>query len=87
MKKMFKDLLDIENPVLTETLAPKLAPFAKIVYLIGLVVMAISCFRLIGNLLSGTNFSIFLFDLLMLVASFAIFRMFCEYLAAAKSNK
>ena len=87
MKKLFKDLLDVENPVLTETLAPKLAPFAKIVYLIGVFLMAIFCVRLIGSLISGSNFSVFLFDLLILVAEFAIVRMFCEYLAASKSNK
>jgi len=87
MKKIFKDLLDVENPVLTETLAPKLASFAKVIYLIGVFLMAIFCVRLIGGLLNGANFSVFLFDLLILVAEFALVRMFCEYLAASKSNK
>lgn len=89
MKKVFKELLDIENPVFTNGLAPKLAPFAKIIYIIGLVLMVIFCMRMIGGLLSGSNFSVFLFDLLMLVAEFAVVRMFCEYLAssAPKSDK
>ena len=87
MKKVFKDLLNIENPILTETLAPKLAPFAKIIYLIGVGLMALFCVRLIGGLLSGSNFSVFLFDLLILVAEFALVRMFCEYLFASKSGK
>ena len=89
MKKVFKELLDIVNPVFTNGLAPKLAPFAKIIYIIGLVLMVIFCMRMIGGLLSGSNFSVFLFDLLMLVAEFAVVRMFCEYLAssAPKSDK
>ena len=83
MKQTFKNLLDLENPVLTETLAPKLAPFAKWIYAIGLIVMTIFCLRLIVSLFNDGNISIFFFDLLMLVAEFAIVRMFCEYLAAS----
>lgn len=89
MKQTFKNLLDLDKPVLTEKLAPKLAPFAKIIYLVGLFLMALLTLRLIGGLLNGSNFSVFLFDLLMLVAEFAIIRMFCEYLAstAPKAKK
>ncbi|MBQ3695778.1 MAG: hypothetical protein II938_02260 [Alphaproteobacteria bacterium] len=83
MKETFKNLLDLEKPVLTEKLAPKLAPFAKLIYFVGLVLMALFAIRLIAALLNGENFSIFLFDLLMLVAEFAVVRMFCEYLAAS----
>ena len=53
MNKVIKDLLDVEKPVLTNKLAPKLAPFAKVIYLVGLFLMAIFCIRLIGSLLSG----------------------------------
>ena len=89
MNKVLKDLLDVEKPVLTNKLVPKLAPFAKVIYLVGLFLMAIFCIRLIGGLLAGSNFSVFLFDLLMLIAEFAVVRMFCEYLASSssKSNK
>ena len=86
MKQVFKNLLDLEKPVLTGTLAPKLAPFAQIVYFVALVVMTISCIRALGGVFNGGNISLFLFDLLMLVAEFAIVRMFCEYLAASASK-
>ncbi|MBQ4472256.1 MAG: hypothetical protein II942_03330 [Alphaproteobacteria bacterium] len=80
MKETLKNVLDLENPVLTEKLAPKLAPFAKIIYFAGLVLMAL---RLIEAVMYGANFSILLLNLLMVVAEFAILRMFCEYLAAS----
>jgi len=35
---------------------------------------------------NGGDFSIFLFDLLMLIAEFALVRMFCEYLASSDSK-
>ena len=83
IKQTFKNLLDLDKPVLTDALAPKLAPFAKIIYFIGLVVMTVFCLRLIASLFNGGNISLFFFDLLMLVAEFAVVRMFCEYLAAS----
>ena len=83
MKQTLKNLLNLDTPVLTEKLAPKLAPFAKVIYIVGLVLMALFAIRLIASLLNGGNLSIFLFDLLMLVAEFAVMRMFCEYLAAS----
>jgi len=82
MKQTFKNLLDLETPVLTEKLAPKLAPFAKIVYLVALVFIAFGIIGSLGLLISG-DISLFLATLLMLVAEFAIVRMFCEYLAAS----
>ncbi len=89
VKQTFKNLLNIEKPVLTERLAPKLGAFAKVIYAIGLVLMVIFFIRSLASLLNGGNFSVFLFDLLMLVAEFAVVRMFCEYLAAStpKSKK
>ena len=83
MKETFKKILDLDHPVLTEKLAPKLAPFAKIIYFVALVLMTLFCLRLLAALLGGGNISIFFFDLLMLVAEFAVVRMFCEYLAAS----
>ena len=86
MKETLKNVLDLDNPVLTEKLAPKLAPFAKIIYFAGLVLMAL---RLVEAIMYGASFSILLLNLLMVVAEFAILRMFCEYLAASapKSSK
>ena len=88
MKKTFKNLLDLEKPVLTEKLAPKLAPFAKIIYFVALIFIAFAVIGSLGLLISG-DISLFLATLLMLVAEFAIVRMFCEYLAstAPKAKK
>ena len=80
MKETFKNLLDLEKPILTEKLAPKLAPFAKIIYLVALVIIGLGVIGSLGILFS--NLSLFLVTLLMLVAEFAIVRMFCEYLAS-----
>jgi len=86
MKAVVKKFLDVEQPVLTEKLAPKLAPIAKIVYWLGLVLMVL---RLLETFSYFKNFSVFLLDLLILVAEFALLRMFCEYLAstAPKAKK
>lgn len=81
MKKTFKNLLNLDNPILTERLAPHLAPFAKIVYIVGLVLIAFGFVGTLGLLIHG-DISLFLVSLLMLVAEFAIIRMFCEYLAS-----
>ena len=82
MKQIFKNLLDLDMPVLTEKLAPRLAPFAKIIYLIALVFITFGVIASLGLLISG-DISLFLATLLMLIAEFAIIRMFCEYLAAS----
>ena len=83
VKQTFKNLMDLDKPVLTDAVAPKLAPFAKVIYFVGLALMTLFCIRLIASLLNGGNISVFFFDLLMLVAEFAVVRMFCEYLAAS----
>ena len=82
MKETFKKLLDLDTPVLTEKLAPKLAPFAKIIYFVAIALIAFGVISSLGLLISGP-FSLFLITLLMLVAEFALVRMFCEYLAAS----
>lgn len=79
MKETFKNLLNLDKPVLTEKLAPRLAPFARLIYIIGLVLMTL---RLVKAVFYFGDFSVFLFELLMLIAEFAILRMFCEYLAS-----
>ena len=84
VKKTFKNLLDLEEPVLTKALAPKLAPFAKIVYIVGLILMIL---RLIKSVLYFADFPVFLFELLMVIVEFAILRMFCEYLTSTSEKK
>ena len=85
VKETFKNLLSLDEPVLTKKLAPKLAPFAKIIYYVGLVFIAIGVIGSLGLLISG-DFSLFLATLLMLVAEFALVRMFSEYLTSTASQ-
>jgi len=82
MKETFKSLLNLDKPILTEKLAPKLAPFAKIIYFIAIALIAFGAISSLGLLISA-SFSLFLLTLLMLVAEFALVRMFCEYLASS----
>lgn len=86
MNKMLEELLDLDKPVLTEKLAPKLAPFAKFIYLIGLVIIAFVLLTALKWLISGEVYqavSVFV----GVVAELAILRMFCEYLASTAHKK
>ena len=79
MKEIFKHLMNLDKPVLTEKLAPKIAPYAKIIYFIVLVILALTTLSSLGMLLSGYVIG-FLGAILGVVVEFAIVRMFCEYL-------
>lgn len=83
MKEIMKNLMNLEEPVLTEKLAPKLAPFAKIIYLIGLVIVAGGVLTALKSLFTGEVYQA-LFILVNSVAELALLRMFCEYLVAPK---
>lgn len=82
MKKFMKKIMDLDTPVLTKMLASKLAPFAKVLYAVLLVIIAFGFIGSLGLLLSG-DISLFLATLLGLVAEFTLVRMFCEYLVSA----
>ena len=38
MKELLKNLMNLDKPILTKDLAPKLAPFARIIYIVALVI-------------------------------------------------
>ena len=78
MQEIFKNLMNLDQPVLTQKLAPKIAPYAKIVYLVVLVILGISALGSLGLLL--TNPFAFVGTLFFILVEFAIVRMFCEYL-------
>ena len=84
MKEIFKNLMNLDKPVLTEKLAPKIAPYAKIIYFVVLVILALTTLSSLGMLLSG-YIAGFLGAILLVVVEFALVRMFCEYLM--KSGK
>ena len=79
MKEIFKHLMNLDQPVLTEKLAPKLAPYAKIIYFVVLVILALTTLSSLGMLFSGYLVG-FLGAILGVIVEFAIVRMFCEYL-------
>ena len=79
MREIFENLMNLERPVLTEKLAPKIAPYAKIIYLVVLIVLALTVISSIGLLLLG-NVGVFLAAIFWVAVQFAIVRMFCEYL-------
>ncbi len=80
-KKILESMTNLNEPILTEKLAPKLAPFAKIIYYVALAILALSTLSSFTWLFSG-NLSMFVIALFFVVAEFALVRMFCEYLAA-----
>ena len=84
MSEIFKNLMNLDKPVLTEKLAPKVAPFAKIIYLIVLVILALTTLGSLKMLFSGYIIG-FLGAFLGVILEFTIVRMFCEYLT--KSGK
>ena len=86
MQEIFKNLMNLEQPVLTQKLAPKIAPYAKIIYLIILVILGLMVVSSLGMLLIG-NVGIFLSMIFSVIVEFIISRMFCEYLISAQSHK
>ncbi len=83
MKELFQNLMNLDKPVLTEKLAPMLSPFARLIYVIGLVIITIATLASL-ILLFKFEISAFLVSLLGICAEFALVRMFCEYLVSAK---
>ncbi|MGN0919403.1 MAG: hypothetical protein ACI4OR_01400 [Alphaproteobacteria bacterium] len=82
MRELFKNLMNLDTPVLTEKLAPKIAPYAKIIYLVILVILGLTTISSLGMLLMG-NIGVFLVAIFWVVVQFAIVRMFCEYLTSS----
>ena len=82
MKEIFKNLMNLDKPILTEKLAPKIAPYAKIIYLVVLLVLGLTTISSLGMLFLG-NVGFFLATIFWVIVEFAIVRMFCEYLISS----
>ena len=82
MKELFQNLMNLDKPILTEKLAPKIAPYAKIIYLVILVILGLTTISSLGMLLLG-NVGLFLAAIFWIIVQFAIVRMFCEYLTSS----
>ena len=85
MKEIFQNLLNLDKPVLTLKLAPMLAPFARLIYIVGLVILTLAILGAL-TLLFRLDISAFLVSLIGICAEFALIRMFCEYLTAHKNR-
>ena len=81
MKELLKNLMNLDKPFLTKDLAPKLAPFAWIIYVIALIILAVATLGAL-RLLFEMYLSSFVLAMLGIFAEFAIVRMFCEYLTS-----
>ena len=83
MQEIFKELMNLDKPILTEKLAPKIAPYAKIIYLVVLLVLALTTISSLGLLLLG-NVMLFVGTIFWIIVEFVLVRMFCEYLTSVK---
>ena len=79
MQDLFKNLMNLDQPILTEKLAPKIAPYAKVIYLVILVILGLTTISSLGMLLIG-NVAVFIVSIFWVIVEFLIVRMFCEYL-------
>ena len=82
MKELFQNLMNLDKPILTQKLAPKIAPYAKIIYLVVLVVLGLSTLSSLGLLL--VNPLAFIGAFFLILVEFLLVRMFCEYLTSVK---
>lgn len=80
-KEELKKYLELDEPIFTTKFAPLLAPYAKLVYLVGLIILAVAVFGAVITLFTGGIASAFL-TLVGVVVEFILFRMFCEFLLA-----
>ncbi len=85
MKELLKNLMNLDKPILTKDLAPKLAPFARIIYIIALIILAVATLGAL-RLLLEMYLSSFILAILGICAEFAIVRMFCEYLTSSNNK-
>ena len=83
MKELFQNLMNLDKPVLTNKLAPMLAPFARLIYIVGLVILTLAVLGAL-SLLFRFEISGFLVALIFVAAEFCMLRMFCEYLTSVK---
>lgn len=82
LKEAAKDIINLDKPVLSQRLTGKLKPYAKIIYLVLLVVLVLNALRALVMLFAG-HISIALFDLIFTAVYFVILRLFAEALVQA----
>ncbi|MBE6455494.1 MAG: hypothetical protein IJC11_06095 [Alphaproteobacteria bacterium] len=78
-------LFELKDPILVPMLAPKLARFAPLIYIIGLVLLAIGILGAFVAMFS--SFSGALLGLVYICIQFVLLRMFCEFLLSAGNQQ
>lgn len=78
LKQNAQKFLELKEPIFIEKLAPKLKKYAQIIYLVGLVLLAIAVLGSIIMLFTSPSAAIV--SLLFVVIEFILLRMFCEFL-------
>ena len=85
MKKYFKKLMDLDEPILTKNLAPQIAPYAKVIYMAVLVILGLSALGSLTVLFE--NPFAFIGIIFLILVEFALVRMFCEYLTSVHPDR
>lgn len=78
-KEVFKDLMNLDKPILTEKFAATLKPYVKIIYIVLVAFLALFALAGLIHLLTG-RISVAFIQLIFVGISFVIVRMFCEFL-------
>ncbi len=85
LQNVAQKILELKEPLLVEKLAPKAAPYARIIYMVGLVVYALC---MLGSfIMLFSNPSAAIVALFFFVVEFVILRLLCEFLLTYDNNK
>ncbi len=78
LQQTAQKFLELKEPLFLDKFAPKIAPYARVVYMGGLVLLAIT---LLGSfIMLFSNISAALAMLFFIAVEFVLLRMFCEFL-------
>ncbi len=82
-KEELKKLLDLNEAFVTERFAGKIKPYAKLIYIIGSVILSLLALGSVVMFLTG-SFSSGIIALALVFIQFVILRMFCEFLTTTQ---
>ncbi len=78
-KEELQKLLDLNETIVTERFAGKIKPYAKLIYIVGSVILALAALACVAMFITG-SFSAAIISLVIVFIQFVILRMFCEFL-------
>lgn len=80
-KEELKKVLELNEPIFVDKFAGLLQPYAKFIYLAGLVLLAFMVLLSVVTLLTGA-ISASIITLFFVCIEFVLLRMFCEFLVS-----